>query len=123
MPKYADNHCNRIAGRVGKEYGMKSANKKKATRTKKLIKKADKRGPAPAPPRSKVLEKKAKARGKAPAAPGKKKRMTDEEFNAQFKSKPGDRNYAHEYSKGKDMSGMIGNIRGGPRRSKRTKKK
>lgn len=151
MPVYVDNHCNRIAGRVGKEWGMKSKKKGKKSVEKKVEKSRvgetvksksgkkfkvvkGKEG------RSKELIDKAKARGPAPAPPGKKKEfdakayaakqkarfgkpMTNEEFNAQFKSKAGDRNYAHEYSKGKDMSNMIGNIRGGPRRSKRNKKK
>jgi len=73
MPKYADNHCNRIAGRVGKEWGMKNAGKKKAKRSKELIKKAKSRGKAPMAPhkeaKSKELIKKAKARGPAPPPP------------------------------------------------------
>ena len=43
MPVYKDNHCNRLAGRVGKSYGAKKKDK--------LHKAADKRGPAPARPR------------------------------------------------------------------------
>ena len=43
MPIYKDNHCNRIAGRVGKEYGKKAkkkapAVKKKAPAVKKKVK-------------------------------------------------------------------------------------
>ena len=34
MPKYADNHCNRVAGRVGQEYGKKKKEKPKKKMTK-----------------------------------------------------------------------------------------
>ena len=55
MPVYKDNHCNRLAGRVGKTYGAKKKDK--------LHKAADKRGPAPARPRH--------TKGAPPPPPGK----------------------------------------------------
>ena len=48
MPIYKDNHCNRIAGRVGKEYGKKTTTAPKKKRTI-IIKKKSPPAPTPAP--------------------------------------------------------------------------
>ena len=72
MPVYKDNHCNRIAGRVGKEFGKKKKVKKDKPA---LHKAADARGKAPAkpnrkpalPPKSDKVKRIGKALSRGPA--------------------------------------------------------